>query len=130
MKADLCYANKIANMKRFLLISLAIALLSACAYVPAAKPQAESYGDCQMYTKELELKEEELVAGGGACQGPACVAVAIVPAASFVISGTVVLIGNTLHWMEKHGTCRDREVKQDVEDYQDWAIQSGGQTIR
>jgi len=117
-------------MYKPLLSLVVVSLLSACDYVTVAKPQLHSDDNCKMYTKELELKEEELIPGGGACQGPACAAAAIIPAATFVISGTVVLVGNTLHWMEKHGTCLDSKVEQDVKSYQDWANQSGAQPIR
>jgi hypothetical protein len=31
----------------------------------------------------------------------------IIPVGSFVASGSIVLIGNTVHWLEYHGTCDD-----------------------
>lgn len=30
-----------------------------------------------------------------------------VPAGSFVVSGSIVLIGNTLHWLEYQGRCNN-----------------------
>ena len=109
----------------------ALSLLSAsCAYVPTSSPVIERNDGCEMITKELELKEEELIAGGGACQGPACAAVAIVPAATFVVSGSIVLIGNTVHWLEKNGTCSDGLVRSNLKSFQEWAFGEGGQTVQ
>jgi hypothetical protein len=29
----------------------------------------------------------------------------VVPAGSFLVSGSLVMIGNTMHWLEYQGTC-------------------------
>jgi len=31
----------------------------------------------------------------------------VIPAGSFVLSGGIILVGNTLHWLEYQGTCED-----------------------
>ena len=40
-------------------------------------------------------------------KNPACLLgiAVVVPAASLVVSGSVVLAGNTLHWLEYQGRC-------------------------
>jgi hypothetical protein len=110
------------------LIPLAYSLLLACAYVPVTKPDLIQDKDCQMLSKELKLEEKKILSGG-ACSGAACAALVIVPAASFLISGSIVLVGNTLHWLEKNGTCSDGLVKQNFAGFMSWASRAGGEPI-
>jgi hypothetical protein len=35
------------------------------------------------------------------------IGVPVIAATSFIVSGSIVVIGNTLHWIEKQGTCDD-----------------------
>ncbi len=63
---------------------------------------------CKMQTKKLTLSPEEI--NGKLCDSDssanACLMFwgVIVPAGSFVVSGSVVLVGNILHWLE-YQTC-------------------------
>ncbi|OAI51472.1 hypothetical protein AYO46_01400 [Betaproteobacteria bacterium SCGC AG-212-J23] len=54
-----------------------------------------------------QLRNLPMSGGCGDARGCALFLVAIgaVAAASVVISGSVVLVGNTIHWLEKQGKC-------------------------
>ena len=85
-------------------------LISACTFLPAISDTQEYSADCEMLTRELTLSKEfiDFHRGCGTnAEAAACfLAVAIgVPAASFIVSGSVVLAGNTIHWLEYQGTC-------------------------
>ena len=64
-----------------------------------------------MLTKKLTLSANEIK--GRLCESgsniEACLVTfgIIIPAGSFVISGGIVLVGNTLYWLEYQGTCKD-----------------------
>lgn len=60
-----------------------------------------------MVTRKMTLESKSLGAFDCSDTTPElCLVVLIgVPAASLVVSGSVVLAGNTLHWMEYHGRC-------------------------
>ncbi len=83
--------------------------------IPAHNDEAE----CELWSREWELNVSEaeegpLVAGLSHslshCGKPECllyislVAVAI-PVTSFIVSGSIVVVGNTVHWLEEQGTC-------------------------
>ena len=86
--------------------------LSGCTFLPATS-EDQSYADrCEMLTKKLTLTSEyfDLHHGcGNDANTPMCyLASAIgVPAISFVVSGSIVMVGNTINWFEYQGTCEN-----------------------
>lgn len=96
-------------------------LLQGCVFLPQASRSPE-YADCDLVTRELDLAYVE---GGSlfsdvfrqhhGCVNEACLAVlvalAAIPAGSFVISGSIVIVGNTVHWFEAQGRCEDGAVQ-------------------
>ena len=100
-------------------------MLTGSCFVPETRPN-QNY-DCQLVTKEwsleikgLDSRDTVLIEGlSGAtrsCQDAECVlanmalvtGVAItVSARSLNVSGSVVVVGNTVHWLEHHGSCDD-----------------------
>ncbi len=56
----------------------------------------------------MTLKPVELHQGNLNCHDEACLAVILaVSAGSFIVSGSIVLTNNTVHWLEYQGTCSD-----------------------
>ena len=97
-------------------LSLIFILNLAACFVPESKPN-QNY-DCQLVTKEwsLEVKgidnSDSVVIEGlsdatRGCQDAECVLgnLAIVSAGSLIVSGSVVVVGNTVHWLEQQGSC-------------------------
>jgi hypothetical protein len=78
--------------------------------VPVSNHDADS-ATCKTFTNSMFLDEKEIK---GHIECPASsdpmvclVAIAAVPAGSFIISGSIVVSNNTIHWLEYQGTCSD-----------------------
>lgn len=89
-------------------ISLPFAL-SACVVVPVVDQYDDTPSTCKTYTRSMSLKVIEMRQNHDArCNGEACLAVVLaISAGSVLISGSIVLTGNTVHWLEYQGTCSD-----------------------
>ncbi len=78
-----------------LLAALAIALLSACVYVPRTTEVYDS--GCRIQSKQMTLEPVQ-IAHLGQCVGSGCGALLVVAgataAASAVVSGSIVVVGN------------------------------------
>lgn len=86
------------------------ALLQACVYVPRTT---------QVYDAECKLMVNHMVLEGGqvaeiqSCQNQGCVALVVgasaITAATVIISGTIVVVGNVAYWFEKKARCREAQ---------------------
>ena len=85
-------------------------LLCACMTVPVIDHSRP--GPCPMLTRELTLTVVEMRDAYKCGQVNDCLAVLALGSALFVastvVSGSVVIVGNTLHWMERNGRCTNR----------------------
>ena len=82
-------------------------LLQACIYLPR---QTEVYdAGCQIVARQLVLQEVQIASLGG-CANQGCLvllaAAGATAAASAIISGSLVLVGNVAYWLERQGQCR------------------------
>jgi hypothetical protein len=81
-------------------------LLSACVYVPRTVEVRDP--ECGVVSRQMRLELEQVAYVSG-CRNESCaLAVAgagVVGAASAVVSGSIVLVGNMLYWLEKQGRC-------------------------
>lgn len=81
--------------------------MSGCVFFPRTTPAYT--GDCLVVENRLTLDHVPLQLGGGGCNGEGCLVILAlyggVTAGSAVVSGSVVLVGNTLYWLEKKGRC-------------------------
>lgn len=92
-------------LKAFFSILLAI-FLSACVAVPVVDQEEAAATSCKTYTKSMSLKAAQLSPNCGNHND--CLAVMLtVSAGSVIISGSIVLTNNTVHWLEYQGTCSD-----------------------
>ncbi|MBE9504739.1 MAG: hypothetical protein IME96_11235 [Proteobacteria bacterium] len=85
-----------------LLISITF-ILSSCCYYPR---KVEFYDEeCQIESKKLVL-EATLVNMTANCQNEECIIALLVPGvASAVVSGSIVIVGNVVYWLERQGKC-------------------------
>jgi hypothetical protein len=89
----------------FSLITLAFAL-SACVVVPVVDNNEAASSGCKTYTRSMSLKAVGLQPNG--CNTEECLAtVLVIAAGSVLVSGSIVLVGNSVHWLEYQGTCSD-----------------------
>lgn len=91
--------------RQALLMSLP-GLLAGCLVVP--RTVAVYDPQCRTYSREMTL---EVAAIGGLhnCGGDACAALlaslGVVAAASAVVSGSIVIVGNIVYWFERQQGC-------------------------
>lgn len=87
------------------LLAVLAGSLSACVFYPQRAEVDES--DCRMMMRKLELNvtvPPSFDCSGGDAR--ACLAViTAVSAGTAVISGSIVVLNNTLYWTEKQGRC-------------------------
>lgn len=82
--------------------------VSACMIVP--KQVSRYDADCNIHYKQLRLTEIELN-NFNACNDEACLVVLLaIPVASTIISGSIVIAGNVVYWLEKEGRCLLKDV--------------------
>ena len=100
------------NFFRMCIIVLSLSLLSACVFFPKTSPNQYDGGSCGTVTKKLRLEVKvkkkysicstrELKKSLGIC----LVLSGIAASATAVVSGSVVLLGNTIHWVEHKARC-------------------------
>ena len=83
-------------------------LASGCVFYPKT---VESYDPvCEVRTRQMQLKSEVIdgMCGASTHQEAAvgCLVVALgMTAGSAVVSGSIVVAGNTVYWLEKRGKC-------------------------
>ena len=81
--------------------------ISACVVYPEVTTYYDA--DCKIEARQLELKSEVLAnadcGGGGAVAGACWAALLGVGTASAIVSGSIVVVGNTVFWLEKKGKC-------------------------
>jgi hypothetical protein len=91
------------------LAPITLLALQACVYVPRTTAIYDS--DCQVTTKHMDLQPVQIAALGG-CRNEGCAALLVAAgataAASAVISGSIVVVGNAVYWFEKKGNCVSR----------------------
>lgn len=99
-----------AQYKRYRLapIFLAVALLAGCIYLPMT---TDVYSpECARTLKHITLTSEQ-VGAFVVCDHEACVALlvlaGVVSAASAVVSGSIVVIGKAVYWIENQINCLD-----------------------
>ena len=94
-------------MVRHLLLLPGVALLSSCMMLPVIDHSLPI--PCPMVTRQLTLTVVEVQGVYRCHRAEDCVANLVlgsaVFAASALVSGSVAIVGNTLHWMERNGRC-------------------------
>jgi len=92
----------------------------------------EMLGDPEVAAEQIE-REIEAVARSG-CDEPECLIIMApfltLAVGSLVISGSIVILNNTAHWLEIEGTCDDGAIKVAVDDMKEFADELGGQVVK
>lgn len=88
---------------------LCAALLSSCIVVPRT---IEVYDpECQVVARHMDLQAVQ-IGYISRCSNEGCAALIVAAAATVtataIISGSIVVIGNTVYWFEKQGRCNPR----------------------
>jgi len=82
-------------------------LLSGCIYLPRTTHVYDP--GCRITTRHMTLEPVQIGAMGG-CRNEGCAVLLVgagaTAAASAVISGSIVIVGNVAYWFEKQGQCQ------------------------
>jgi hypothetical protein len=76
--------------------------------------------DCDLYFKKLtlDMTDSQIQCHGSSKSAAACIVLAgVIAGGTAVVSGSIVLMGNTLHWLEKQGKCEDGFLSDKVLDH-------------
>jgi len=115
-----------------------------CIFLPKTVPQEDH--DCLLATKSMTLHvhtsealideavDEMVAAIASDCHEPECLLVVApivaVSVGSLVVSGSIVVTGNTIHWLERQGRCQDTLTQQTLEGLTQAGKSMGGTVIR
>ena len=94
-------------------LALAAGLLQGCVYVPRT---ASVYDEkCNAHYREMTLQPYQVAQFAGSCHHRDCAyllaTLGAVTAASVVVSGSIVVVGNMVYWFEKQAQCVASAVK-------------------
>lgn len=100
-------ARRWVNAARPAALLLLLALQTGCVFAPRTINVYDP--DCQITSRQLILQAEQMPVMGH-CRGEECGAMLVVfgavSAATAVISGSIVVVGNVVYWFEKQNQCR------------------------
>ena len=123
-------------MTRLVASLLLVLSLTGCAmFYPEVADNYQAPVDCELSTKALDLKTH--TAEGevriSSCNHSQCMVqlavYSVVPVGSFIVSGSIVLVGNTAHWLEKQGRCEDSAVQSSLSRFRNWIADSFNNVI-
>jgi len=122
-------------MHKSVTLLTACLLTVACTVVPVKKPHSLRDSACGVSTHEYDLKMVQAGVISASCDSPECVlSIAVVAAAwtgiTAIVSGSIVLVGNTIHWLEQQGDCDIERVNQQVNEMNSPLLKKGGKPIK
>lgn len=103
--------------RKLLVTTIIVLLLPACAIVPKVSEHQNYASTCKMLTRKLtlDIKELDIEDCSENTFGKCLVVYGIIsPILTFVASGSVVVIGNTVHWLEYEGRCENSDLQKQI----------------
>ena len=102
--------NKTLRLALTLIISIT---LSGCIFTPVANQHQPYSNNCDLKTQKLTISEAKrqhivncrIMSNESDLLGCIVIEGILLPATSFIVSGSIVLINNSIHWMEYKGKC-------------------------
>lgn len=122
-------------IKLITVIVTSIFFCVSCAVVPVEKPHSAEDILCGVSTHEYDLKLVKMGSISASCDSPECVlSIGIFAAAwtgvTAIVSGSIVVVGNTVHWLEQQGPCDNDKLEQQINNVNAPLIQQGGKNIK
>lgn len=113
MRISLSAKRQVRNCLRGLLVLCFAASLCSCVFVPKTVAYYDKH--CKIASNYMVLTTEQtsLLRAVGHCSNESCTlrledavvgAIVMVPL-SAIVSGSIVLVGNTMFWLQKQGRC-------------------------
>ena len=108
-------------MLRFLVILVIISQIGACAVYPSLDTEAET--TCDVFTRQLtlDMTDVDISVCGNVNNGSGILICLGVSGAFFVtsavVSGSVVVVGNTVNFLEQQGRCEDSYLRRKLDEH-------------
>ena len=123
------------NVKRIALVISITFLCVSCSVVPVQKARSPHDIMCGVSSHEYDLKVVRPRNLSASCNSPECIlSLGLVAAAwtgvTAVVSGSIVMVGNTVHWLEQLGPCDNDKLEQQINNVNAPLIKQGGKNIR
>lgn len=121
-------------MKKIILIILSLNLTNCATILPKTTTDIDD-NRCHLVTKKLTLDAIAHPMLSGDCHGAdECLFIlgvsALYTITTGVISGSIALVGNTVHWLEKQGKCDDSFINTYLNNYNQRLLENNGQLIK
>ena len=131
-------SDSMKTQKKLYIVILSF-ICGSCLVLP--KTETTSVRNCELVTKKWTLEIHnigvnnecrgcgDIVRGILECGGEVeeCVAMAAMVSVGWtVIAGSVVVVGNTIHWLEKQGSCDESIVKRSINKLYSSTAELGG----
>ena len=115
-----------------LLLLFSLLILTSCFTVKSVDNEEDK--SCNLITRELEVELNQDISNGlisGKVEPKALIPLlVVVPPVSFIVSGSISVVGNALHWVEKQGRCSDDDVKAFTQKSNRAVVNDGGQIVK
>jgi hypothetical protein len=127
-----------------LLIFIPSIYITSCLFLPKTVPDEEDQ-ECLLVTKSMtidyytspdmidEAVDEMANAIKSDCHEPECLLLfaplIAISVGSFIVSGSIVVVGNTIHWIEEQGRCDDSVTRKTLTEVINSAKKLGGTVI-
>ena len=90
------------QMKVFVILITCLITIG-CVFYPKQIQQYDS--ECKIKYKKLILEHGELSGFKLSCTNEGCIAALLLIPIEALVAGSIVVIGNTVYWLEKEGRC-------------------------
>ncbi|MEH6347431.1 MAG: hypothetical protein V7785_20205 [Bermanella sp.] len=111
---------------------LLLSVLQACAFYPTTQYSAD-VERCDLNFKKLtlDMSASKVQCQGGGNNAGACIILAgVITGGSAVVSGSIVLVGNSLHWLEKQGKCDDSFLNKNIFNHNQPLLEKEGVMVK
>ena len=135
------FSQSLRTLSRITILTLLFLSIVGC-FAPAIVTERKQ--ECHLVTKKLDLVLSKK--GSGAlmgillnpslnCQTPECLLIfplsaIAVSVTSLIVSGSIVVVGNTIHWIEKEGRCENSTIQTLLNNFIGAIKAIGGKTIK
>ena len=131
-------------LMRYVSLVIIMLLTQSCIVVPKTVPEEKQ--ECLLVTKSMtidyytspelidEAVDEMINAISSDCNEPECLLLfaplIAISVGSFIVSGSIIVVGNTIHWIEEQGRCDDSVTRMALAGMVNSAKRLGGTVIK
>ena len=88
---------------RMLPLLIVLCITAGCVFYPRHVHHYDA--DCQIRYKQLVLETNSMHGIQFHCADEGCIAALLFISAEALVAGSLVIVGNTVYWLEKEGRC-------------------------